>query len=83
MITKDNIKELIQTIEPAYIDAAINGDGDFILLQSHITNVGASGTIESIDYNEEIEEDAAANGHLFVDKDEFLRLAEELEIFEY
>ena len=76
-------KELIQTIEPAYIDAAINGEGDFILLQAHIFNVGAFATIESMDYDESIDEDAAANGDLFVDKDEFLRLAEELEVFEF
>jgi hypothetical protein len=83
MITKDNIKELIQTIEPSDIDAAINGDGDFILLQAHIFNVGTYGTIESMDYNEDTANIAAGIGNLFVDKDEFLRLAEELEIFEY
>ena len=83
MITKNNIKELIQTIKPSDIDAAINGSGDYILLEAHIFNVGAFATIESMDYDEEIEEDAAANGNLFVDKDAFLRLADELEIFEY
>jgi hypothetical protein len=83
MITKDNLKELIQTIKPSDIDAAINGKGDYILLQMHIFNVGAFATIESMDYNEDTENIANGIGNLFVDKDSFLQLANELEIFEY
>ena len=30
MITSDNLKEIIQTISPENIQAAINGTGDYI-----------------------------------------------------
>ena len=83
MITKDNLKEIIQTISPENIDKAINGKGDYILLEVHTFNVGSFGTIESKDYNETDETEASANGQLFCDKDTFLQMCEELEIFEY
>ena len=83
MITKENIKEIIQTISPENIDKAINGKGDYILLEVHTFNTGSFGTIYAQDYNELTEQSAADNGQLFCDKDEFLRLCDELEIFEY
>ena len=83
MITKDNLKEIIQTISPENIDKAINGKGDYILLEVHTFNVGSFGTIESKEYNETDETEASANGQLFCDKDTFLQMCEDLEIFEY
>lgn len=83
MITSDNLKEIIQTISPENIQAAINGTGDYILLEVHIFNAGSFGTIESKDYNETDETEASANGQLFCDKDTFLQMCEDLEIFEY
>jgi hypothetical protein len=83
MITKDNIKELIQTIKPSDIDAAINGKGDYILLQAHIFNVGAFATIHNMHYDAIAERAAIDSGNLFVDKDSFLQLTSELEVFEY
>lgn len=83
MITSDNLKEIIQTISPENIQAAINGKGDYILLEVHIFNAGSFGTIENKDYNETDETEAGANGQLFCDKDTFLQMCEELEIFEY
>jgi hypothetical protein len=72
MITKDNIKELIQTIEPSIIDEAVNSEGDFILLEAHIFNTGSYATINSMNYDEGVEAHAAANGNLFIDKDTFI-----------
>lgn len=83
MVTKDNIKYLIQTISAETIQEELDKPNDFILLQAHIFNVGAYGTIESIDYKEEVEEEAHANGNLFCDKDTFLQMCSELEVFEY
>ena len=83
MITKHNLKELIQTISPEHINEAINGKGDYILMECHTFNVGYFATITAIDYNEETETEASNNGNLYCDKDEFLRLCNELEIFEY
>lgn len=83
MITKNNLKELIQTITPSDIDGAMNGDGDYVLLQAHIFNVGAFATIHNMHYDALVESDAIASGALFIDKDTFLQIANELEIFEY
>jgi hypothetical protein len=83
MITRDNIKEFIQTIPTETIQEELDKPQDFILLQSHIFNVGGYATIESLDYDEEVDEEAQASGNLFCDKDTFLQLCSELEVFEY
>lgn len=83
MITKQNLKEVIQTISTDNISKAILGDSDYILLQLHVYNVGGFGTIENVEYSEEAEQHANEKGNLFVSKDDFLQLCDELEIFEY
>ena len=83
MITKDNIKSLIETIPTETMQSELDKPHDFILLQAHIFNVGGYGTIESMDYNEEVDEEAQASGNLFCDKDTFLQMCSELEVFEY
>lgn len=83
MVTKDNIKYLIETIPTETMQEELDKPHDFILLQAHIFNVGGYGTIESMDYNEEVDEEASASGNLFCDKDTFLQMCSELEVFEY
>lgn len=83
MITKNNIKHFIETIDHETIQSELDKPHDFILLQAHIFNVGGYGTIESMDYDEEVEQEAHANGNLFCDKDTFLQICSELEVFEY
>lgn len=83
MITKENLKYFIETIDPETMQIELDKPNDFVLLEAHIFNVGGYATIESMDYNEEVENEANANGHLYCDKDTFLRLCEELEAFEY
>lgn len=83
MITADNIKELLQTLRPEEIENCIREAGDYILLEAHIFNVGAFATIESHDYDEEIDENAQANGQLFCDKHSFRTLIDELMVFEF
>lgn len=83
MITKDNIKYFIESIPTETMQQELDKPHDFILLQAHIFNVGGYGTIESIDYDEEVDEKASASGNLFCDKDTFLQMCSELEVFEY
>lgn len=83
MITKEIFKYLIQTISPETLQQEIDSIGDYLLLEMHTFNVGSYGTIKSLDYDEEEERRANENGDLFMDKDDFLRLCEELEVFEY
>lgn len=83
MITKEVFKYLIQTISPETLQQEIDSTGDYLLLEMHTFNTGSYGTIKSVDYDEEEERRANANGDLFMDKDDFLRLCEEFEVFEY
>ena len=83
MITRENIKDLLQTLRPQEIEDCMNESGDYVLLEAHIFNVGAYATIESHDYDEEIEENAHANGQLFCDKDTFGNILNDLMIFEF
>ena len=83
MITRDNFPHLIQTIEPEILSDELNKDNDFILMQAHIFNVGAYATVESTEYDEELEEEACRKGNLFCRKDDFLILIEELQANEY
>jgi len=83
MITKENIKEFIESIPTETMQAELDKPNDFVLLQSHIFNGGGYATIESMDYDEEVDEQAQASGNLFCDKDTFLQMCSELEVFEY
>lgn len=77
MITTNNFNEIIKDLSQQQIDEAISGKGDYVKLELCIFNVGFFTTIESVDYDEEAAEECHANGNLFLDKDDFLRLLKE------
>ena len=79
MITTSNFSEIMKDLSPQEIEDAINGKGDYVKLELCIFNVGFFTRIESTDYDEEAEEECHANGNLFLDKDDFLRLLKEYE----
>ena len=83
MITRDNLKYFIESIPAETMQSELAKPNDFVLLEAHIFNVGGYATIESLDYDEDVDEDAQASGNLFCDKDTFLQLCEDLEVFEY
>ena len=83
MITLENIKELLQTLKPEEIENCMNESGDYILLEAHIFNIGGFATIESHEYDEEIEAEAHYAGQLFCEKDTFQNILNELMIFEF
>ena len=80
MITRNNIKEVLNMLTAEEIETAINGDGDYIELWLHVYNTGGVVTIESGDYNEDQETRANDNGQLFCDKDTFCGLLDECNI---
>ncbi|MFT7280526.1 MAG: hypothetical protein ACI9DM_000245 [Cyclobacteriaceae bacterium] len=82
MITNENFKHLLQTLNPERIQAEIDSPEDYILFNAHTFNVGTFATIQSRNYNEEDEQEASDTGNLFCDKDSFLQLIEETEAFE-
>lgn len=71
MITRENFKELMSTIETDTIREEFYKNNDYIYLVSHIFNVGGYLTINSVDYSEELEREANENGDVFTHKDNF------------
>lgn len=80
MITRDNIKELLQSLTEEEVSKVINEAGDYIGMQCLISNSGYTVKLESHDYDEDVERDLSDNGNLFCDKDTFLQLAKECDI---
>ena len=76
MITKNNFQTLVETIQPSEITEQLDKKHDWVLMESHIFNVGSYATLESMDWNEETQEYANDNGYLFCDKDTFSDLLE-------
>ena len=79
MITKDNVKEVMDAITKKDIDTVIDAGEDFILLELHIFNTGGSVSITCLPYSEEVEQEANDNGQLFCDFDTFLQLFKDSE----
>ena len=78
MITRENIKTVLSNLHKEEIETALNGDGDYVLVWLHTFNTGSFTTINSYDYDEDVEKEATDNGMLFIDKDDFLRLLTEV-----
>jgi len=74
MITKDNLKYAINTVDPVRIRMAMNGSKDYIRFGLHITNTGSFSTIEEVNYSLEDEYNSQSNGEIYCDKDTFLQL---------
>ena len=74
MITTDNFKSAMNSIEVQRIEEEINKEGDYIA----VTLSGYGHVfIESVHWNEESEEDCISCGGFLADKDDFLRLLSE------
>lgn len=85
MITNGNFAEFIQSLNKEDLESIASGEffeKDYVLMQAHVFNVGGYATIESVDYSEELEEEAHSNGNLLCDADDFLRLIEETNALE-
>ena len=83
MITKDNLKYAISTVNPDRIKIAINGSKDYIKFELHMTNTGSYSTIEETDYNKEDEHNLQSNGQIYCDKDTFLQLLEDIGVMPF
>jgi hypothetical protein len=77
MITNNNLKDLFEALNEKDIDTVFESDLDFILMELHTFNSGGYVTIKPHYYDESVAQEAADNGNLFVDKDDFLMLYQE------
>ena len=80
MITKENLKVVLEDLTVSEVEAAINGKEDYLLIELHQSNGVFCTTIECREYDEETEADAGMTGDLFLDKDDFLRISGEVGI---
>lgn len=75
MITENNIKEVLSSLQEEDVYQAMDSDLDYVAVRVHIFNVGYKATIEPMDYsNEEEVLEVIGSGNILIDKDEFLRL---------
>ena len=73
---QQNFQTLVETMRPNEITEQLDKQHDWVLMESHIFNVGGYATLESMDWNEDTQEYANDNGYLFCDKDTFVNLLE-------
>jgi hypothetical protein len=77
MTIRENIKEVLESLPPCEIITAIDGESDYLFLQLSIFNAGWYATLENVPYSEELAENG--DGNLFLDKDDLLRLLQEVQ----
>lgn len=77
MLTRSNIKTVLQSIPVEKIREVMYGPKDYIYLRLSIFNIGWSAHIEEVEYNEEAEDEAISEGAIFWDKDTFALLLDE------
>lgn len=80
MITKDNIKEVLESIDQEVLENEMLKLHDYLLIELHVFNSGWFATIESQDYNEEIDRFAEGSGNLFCDKQDFRELCSSMDL---
>ena len=78
MVTSENLKWAFEQLGSEKIEEIIHLDGDYVLLEISHFNVGSYPELTSLHYDEDVEQDAQENGQLFCDKDDFIRLVEEV-----
>lgn len=77
MITKDNLKDVLSSLDEEDVHKAMDSDSDYVAVCLHIFNAGSTSSIEPVDYTDEVEEEVLGAGNLLTDKDELLRLYKE------
>ena len=70
---KETFIELLKEASDSF-NNELDKEHDYILATVSIFNVGATISFESMDYSEEVEQEANDNGNLFCDKDSFIEL---------
>lgn len=80
MITRDNLKQVITLIPQKRLKQVFNNKKDWLLIQLCIFNTGTKVYIENKYYNQKHENYAFETGNLFIHKDNFFELLNDLKI---
>lgn len=83
MTTRDNIKQILQSLAVAEVEKAIYKDGDYVKLILHIANVGSYATIEGTKYDSADYNETAGSGNVYTDKDDFMNMIKECNITKF
>jgi len=85
MVTSSNFAHLVQTLNKEVLQEIADGifAGDYVLFEACIYNTGAFAQYGSMDYCEQTETIAEANGNLFCSVEDFQRLCEETQALEF
>lgn len=83
MITKDNIKEILEDLSVKEITKVLNSKKDYVELWVHVANAGFYTTAKPYVYNRGKELNCERNRQLFIEKQDFERMLEENEISNY
>ena len=80
MITNQNLKEVINLIPKKRLKQVFKNQKNWLLIQLCIFNAGAKVYIENKYYHEKHENYANQTGNIFIHKDTFLDLLNDLDI---
>jgi hypothetical protein len=80
MITRENIKEVITLIPKKRLNQIFDNKMDWVLLELYIFNAGYQIVVKNKYYNSKDEKIAYENGNLFMHKDTFSDLLQDLNI---
>jgi hypothetical protein len=77
MITRNNLKEVLEDLETEEIQAALESEKDYIGVRTHIFNAGWYAEITALDsYSKKY----PINGGFCIDRESFARMLEENDI---
>lgn len=74
MITKENLKPVLDSLKSSDITEAIESGKDYFLIEVDSFNGGSIANISAMDYSPTAEEEALNRGMLFVDLDQLTNL---------
>lgn len=77
MITRENLKEVLENLTPSEIFSALYKEGDIFKVELSIFNSGWFATIQSVNYCSLEHAETIANGDIYQDKEEFIKVYEE------
>lgn len=77
MITKNNLRQVMDELSKSDIDECMYSSKDYVAFEVHVSNGGFTSHAKPADWSANLNRELFNNGNMLIDKDEFLRLAEE------
>lgn len=78
MITKENLKDVLENLSPSEIFSALYKEGSYFKVELSVFNNGWFATIQSASYCSLEHAETISRGDIYQDKEEFIRVYEEI-----